>query len=97
MDIKQVNGSNTNAILNIRANGTGLTSSGLTMSRFGFNDNNWHTIQIKLQSNLVSAMVNGVVISTRTPSVTANYWLLGFWTAEDNTEIHYKNLRIYPI
>ena len=97
MDIKQVNGSNTNNILNIRANGTGLTSSGLTMSRFGYNDNNWHTIQIKLQSNLVSAMVNGVVINTRTPSVTSNYWLFGFWTAEDNSEIHYKNLRIYPI
>jgi len=95
MDIKQVDGINSDTILDIRANGTGLTASGLSMSHFGFNDHDWHSIKIKLEANKVSAMIGDTVINTRTPSVTADYWLFGLWTANTTSEIHFKNVRIY--
>ena len=97
LDVKQVDGTNSNTIIDLRANGTGLTGSGLALSNFGFNDNNWHNIKIKLEENLVSAMVGNTVISTKTPTVTATYWLIGLWTAGTTTELHFKNVKVYPI
>lgn len=97
MDIKQVDGASTDIIFNSRPNGISNVDYLRSLSGFGFSDNDWHSIQLKLTPTRISSLVNGVEITGKNVSIEVSYWTFGIWTAGTTSEVHFKNLRIYPI
>lgn len=96
LDLKQVDGAYTTAFIDIRNYNGSDNINPVTMYNIGIQDHDWHHIKIKVTEDYIIAQADNNTPYSTQRVVTPDY-RLGLWGGQDITELHFKNVRVYPI
>ena len=96
LDLKQEDGDFTNAVIDIRDFNGSSHMNYANFNNMGVSDYDWHHIVVKITENTVTFKADNNTPYSIPRTVNADY-RLGLWGGGNITELHFKDVRVYPI